>query len=305
MRAMAAALVAIVLGQPAALRPQTATDIHLFPMTGGVASLASAQPKPMATQAGYENQPFFDPDGRRVLFTANRDGKQTDIYEFDRTSGTTRQLTRTPEGEYSPNIPPVRPASAALARDGFTVIRVEADGTQRLWQFDRQGQNPVLVLADIKPVGYHVWIDADRLALYVLGTPATLQTARVSTGKAEIVARDIGRTLRLAPGTARVSFVQRQAADAYAVMSLDPSTGRSERITATVKGSFDRDYEWMPDGQTLLMSAGSKVFAWSRGAPEWREVLDVVPHGLGDVTRLAVSPRADMLAVVTAEPVTP
>lgn len=302
MRALLTLIVVATVGQPAALRPQTATDIHLFPMTGGVGSLATARPQAMATEPGYENQPFFDPDGRHVLFTANHDGRQTDIYEFDRTSGATRQLTRTPEGEYSPTIPRVRPVAPALARDGFTVIRVEADGTQRLWQFDRDGQNPVLVLAGIKPVGYHAWIDADRLALYVLGTPPTLQTARVSTGNAEIAARDIGRTLRLVPGTARVSFVQRQADDGYAVTSLDPATGRTERVTATVKDSVDRDYEWMPDGQTLLMSAGTKVFAWSRAAPEWRQVLDVAPHGLGGVTRLAVSPRADALAVVTAEP---
>jgi len=305
MRAIVLGLTAMVLGQPAALRPQTATDIHLFPMTGGVASLATARPQPMATEPGYENQPFFDSDGRRVLFTAIRDGRQTDIYEFDRTTGATRQLTRTPEGEYSPTIPAVRPAAPTLARDGFTVIRVEADGTQRLWQFDRQGQNPVLVLTDITPVGYHAWIDADRLALYVLGTPATLQMARVSTGQAEIVARDIGRTLRIVPGSSRVNFVQRQGSDAHSIMSLDPSTGRSERITGTVAGSLDRDYEWMPDGQTILMSAGTKVFAWSRGAPEWREVLDVARHGLGAVTRLAVSPDADALALVTAEAARP
>lgn len=290
-----------VLGQPAALRPQTATDIHLFPMSGGVASLAAARPQPMATEPGYENQPFFDADGRRVLYTANRDGGQTDIYEFNRTTGATRQLTRTPEGEYSPTIPAVRPAAAALARDGVTVIRVEADGTQRLWQFDRQGQDPVIVMPDVKPVGYHAWIDADRVALYVLGQPATLQVARVSTGRAEIVARDIGRTLRVIPGSSRLSFVQREPDETYSIMSFEPSTGRIERITGTVAGSFDRDYEWMPDGQTVLMSAGTKVFAWSRGATSWREVLDVAPHGLGAVTRMAVSPQGDVLAVVTAE----
>jgi Tol biopolymer transport system component len=148
----------------------------------------------MATEPGYENQPFFDADGRRVLFTANRDGKQTDIYEFDRESGRTQQLTRTVEGEYSPTIPATRPAAPGLAREGFTVVRVEPDGTQRLWQFDRKGQNPRVVLANVKPVGYHAWIDSDRLALYVLGSPSTLQLARVSGGTPEVVARDIGRT---------------------------------------------------------------------------------------------------------------
>lgn len=227
-------------------------------------------------------------------------GNSTDIYEFDRTTRRTRQLTRTAEGEYSPTVPRTRPTRAALARDGFTVIRVEADGTQRLWQFDRDGQNPVLVLADIKPVGYHAWIDGDRLALYVLGTPATLQIARVSTGTADTMARDIGRTLRLVPGTSLVSIVQKEGPERYALTSVDPASGRAERIAETVPGSFDRDYEWMPDGRTLLMSAGTRIFAWSRGS-RWREVLDVAAHKLGAVTRLAVSPNGDALAVVTAE----
>ena len=140
MRTLLFLVAAVAAGQPTALRPQTATDIHLFRMAGDLRSLAGAKPEPVATHAGYENQPFFDPDGQRLLFTANRDGKQTDIYEFDRRSGQSRQLTRTLEGEYSPTIPAVRSTVSALARDGFTVIRVEADGTQRLWQFDRRGQ---------------------------------------------------------------------------------------------------------------------------------------------------------------------
>ena len=116
-----------------------------------------------------------------------------------------------------------------------------------------------------------------------------------------LVARDIGRTLRVIPHMSRVSFVQREREGTYAIKSVDPSTGSIETLTRTVEGSMDRDYEWMPDGQTALMTAGTKVFAWSRAEPSRREVLDVAPHGLGAATRLAVSPDADALAVVTAE----
>ncbi|MCC7126469.1 MAG: PD40 domain-containing protein, partial [Acidobacteria bacterium] len=248
--------------QPA-LRPQSPTDIHLFAIANGLASLAAASPQPLATEPGYDNQPFFDPDGQRVLYTGNRDGKQTDIFEFDRRTRATRPLTRTPEGEYSPTIPHVRPARQNLAREGFTAIRVEADGTQRLWQFDRQGGAPQVVFTDIKPVGYHTWIDGDRLALYVLGTPATLQLASVARGSGEVVARDIGRTLRLVPGTSLVSFVQREPDDAWAIKTFDPETRRIETLTRTVAGSLDRDYAWMPDGKTLLMSAGTTIQAWT------------------------------------------
>ncbi len=38
----------------------------------------------------------------------------------------------------------------------------------------------------------------------------------------------------------------------------------------------DRDYAWMPDGKTIVMSAGTKVWSWTRGAAGWVEVFDAV-----------------------------
>ena len=287
---------------PAAPAPQPGTDIYLVPLAAGLTSMRTAAPTPVATAPGYDNQPFFDTGGQRLLFTGNRDGKQTDIYEFDRASKTTRQLTRTAEGEFSATVPPERPRLPALGRDGFTVIRVEPDGTQRLWQFDRAGGEPRLVLTDIKPVGYHAWVDADHLALFVLGQPATLQLARVTTGKADVAARDIGRSLHRVPGTRLVSFVQKEASGGYNVKTIDVDTRRIETLVAAAEGSTERDYAWMPDGKTLLMSSGTRIVKWTRGDTGWSEVFDAAPHKLGAITRLAVAPAGDAVAIVVNEP---
>jgi WD40 repeat protein len=266
------------------------TDIYLVEMKGGLESLEDAKPHPVAVEKGYDNQPSFTPDGRAILFTANRDGKQMDIYEHTR-GGATKQLIATPEGEYSPTITP----------DGaISVIRVEADGTQRLWRFDRNGTNPRVLLANVKPVGYHAWIDGGRLALFVLGKPATLGLARPGEAPAETVATDIGRSIHRVPGTRAVSFVQREGDGRFLIKQLDPDSKRITTLTAAVAGSSDRDCAWMPDG-TLLMSAGTRVFAWKEGNRAWREVYDVKPHGLGNVSRLAVSPDGRALAFVVAE----
>ena len=58
----------------------------------------------------------------------------------------------------------------------------------------------------------------------------------------------------------------------------------------------------MPDGKTLLMSSGTKVMAWTRGAAAWNEVFDGASRKLGAITRLAVSPSGDAIAIVVAEP---
>jgi hypothetical protein len=59
---------------------------------------------------------------------------------------------------------------------------------------------------------------------------------------------------------------------------------------------------WTADGKTILMSGGTKVYSWTRGATTWVEVFDAAAHSLGAVSRLAVSPKGDAVAIVVAEP---
>jgi len=286
--------------QPSAPAPPPAgTDIYELVFDGTTDGLRRAKVQPVVTERGYDNQPFYTPDGKSILFTTIRDGKQTDIYEFDRTARQAKPLITTPEGEYSPTITP--------DGQGISVIRVEADKTQRLWRFDRSGKNPKVILPDIKPVGYHVWVDADTLVLFVLGPPATLQLAHVGTGKADIVARDIGRSLQRIPNNRAVSFVQRDASGSGAAASTDswvnalnPGTGAVTAIVKAVAGSTDRDCAWLPDG-ALLMSSGTKIFAWRPAEKDWKEAFDGTSANLGAITRMAVAPDGKSVAVVVAE----
>jgi WD40 repeat protein len=278
--------------------PPPATDIYLVPLSGGLVSMKTATPVPVAVTPGYDNQPMFSPDGSRLLFAANHDGKQTDVFVFERAGSRVSQLTQTPENENSPTFLPAGIGEAG----GFSVVQSEMDRTQRLWRFNAQGKNPQVVLADIKPVGYHAWVDADHLALFVLGQPATLQLARVTTGKAEVAASNVGRSLHRIPATRTVSFVEREASGEYWIKSIDIDSKKIDPLVKAVEGSSDRDYAWMPDGKTLLMSAGTRIFSWTRGAAGWTEVFDGAGHKLGNISRLNVSPRGDAVAIVVAEP---
>ena len=280
--------------QPAA---PPATDIYLLSLPAGIASMKAAKPSPVSTAPGYDNQPMFSPDGARILFAANRDGKQIDIYEFERASGKVVQLTETPTNENSPTY---LPAGLGAAGD-FSVVRTEPDKTQRLWRFDARGRNPQVMLTEVKPVGYHAWVSADTVALFVLGQPATLRIANVGTGQAAIVAEGIGRSLHRVPGTRSIGIVQRESSGEFWVKQVDVSTRRIEPLVKAVEGSADRDMAWTPDGQSILMSSGTRVFAWTRGAAGWTEVFDAAAHALGAVSRLAVSPKGDAVAIVVTE----
>ena len=282
--------------QPAA--PPPSTDIYVVQLSGGLASMKAAKPAVVSNVAGYDNQPMFSPDGARILFSGNHDGKQFDIYAFDRATRRVSQLTRTPENENSPTFLPAGIGEAG----GFSVVQTEMDKTQRLYRFDAQGRNPQLILTDIKPVGYHAWIDSDRLGLFVLGQPNSLQLASVKTGKGEVVAGGIGRSLHRIPGTRAISFVHREESGEFWVKQIDMDSKKIEPLTKVVEGNTERDMAWMPDGKTILMSGGTKIYSWTRGASAWSEVYDAAMHGLGAVTRLAVSPKGDAVAIVVAEP---
>ncbi len=278
--------------------PPPSTDIYVVALSGGLASMKAAKPAPVSTVPGYDNQPVFSPDGSRILFSANHDGKQFDIYAFDRAANRASQLTRTPENENSPTFLPAGVGEAG----GISVVQTEMDKTQRLYRFDAQGRNPQLILTDIKPVGYHAWIDSDRLGLFVLGQPNSLQLASVKTGKGEVVANGIGRSLHRIPGTRAISFVHREPSGEFWIKQIDVDSKKIDPLTKVVDGNNERDMAWMPDGKTILMSGGSKIYSWTRGGNAWTEVFDASAHNLGAVTRLAVSPKGDAVAIVVAEP---
>jgi Tol biopolymer transport system component len=293
---MRAILLIGLLLQAQAPAPLPSTDIYLLPLTGGLDSMKAAKPVPISTAPGYDNQPLFSADGNRVLFAANHDGKQTDVFVFNRENGRTAQLTTTPENENSPTYLPAGIGDSG----GFSIVRSEMDKTQRLWRFNAAGRDPQLILTDIKPVGYHAWVDADRVALFVLGEPNSLQLASVKTGKGDVVANGIGRSLHRIPGTRLVSFVHREPSGEYWIKQIDVDSKKIEPLTKVVDGATDRDMAWMPDGKTILMSGGTRVFSWTRGRSGWAEVFDAAAHDLGAVSRIAVSPKGDAIAIVVA-----
>ena len=271
------------------------TEIYLAPLTGTGGTVAVGRPVNITNSPGYDNQPVFTPDGRAILFTSARGGTQTDIYRYGIATKQITRVTNTPESEYSPTVTP---------DGGISVIRVEADGTQRLWRFAANGNDPTLLLPDVKPVGYHAWSDPHTIVLFVLGAPATLQVADANTGKARVVASDIGRSIQTIPGGRTISFVQHERAGAAVVLSireLDPAGDRITPLTNAPEGSTEADCAWTPDG-TLLLASGGKLYSWKKGAPAWTAVADLERLGLRGVSRLAVSPDGRWIAIVATPP---
>ena len=264
------------------------TDIYLASLSGEDGELRIETPHRLTTHAGYDNQPTFTPDGSAVLYTSVRAG-QADTYRYTFADSTHRAVTTTPTSEYSPT----------PHEGGLSVVRVEEDGTQRLWQFDMEGTGPSLLLPGIQPVGYHAWATPTRVALYVLGDPATLQLTELDAEAVDTLARDIGRSLHRVPGqSATISFTQYTSDSTSSIQLFDTEAIASEPLVETrAGGDF---HAWTPDGR-VLMADGSALYQYNPdGAAGWQRVADLSP--LQGITRLAVSPDGRQLALVAAEP---
>jgi Tol biopolymer transport system component len=252
--------------------------------------LQFGEPKKITDVAGYNNQPSFLPDGHAILYTSFRN-KQTDIYRYDINTGATAQVTNTPESEYSPTLMP--------DKKNISVVRVEADGTQRLWKFPLAGGQPSLLIENIKPVGYHHWIDDHTVALFVLGgtgKPNFLEVYDMRTGKSEFVTENPGRVLRKVPNQNSFSFVHKVSDKSWEIKAFDLRMRTSASLIATVPGV--EDYAWLPSGK-LIMAKDAKLFAVvPLSGKQWEEVADFSKAGIKRITRIAVNSNGGRIAVV-------
>jgi hypothetical protein len=313
--AMTASL--LLLASTIAAQTPPSSDVWLASLERRGDSLIVGTPRNITQRAGYDNQPSFMPDSKAILYTSIREDGQADIYRFDIASGATTRMTSTPESEYSATVTP----------DGrfFSVIRVERDSTQRLWKFPLAGGEPSLVLENVKPVGYHAWVDDTTLALFVLGRPASLHIANTRTGMSQERAQAIGRAIQRLPRGHGISYVENRCrttnapdgrtADAPCIRT---STSVTELLSVVPLNPGQSEWHAWYDQRTLLGSSESSILRFTElpllagqcGVNEscqnfaWRSLVTFDGAQLRNVTRLATSPDGRWLAFV-AEPAAP
>ncbi|MEX2177718.1 MAG: hypothetical protein WD801_03350 [Gemmatimonadaceae bacterium] len=269
------------------------TDIYLYRFTP---PSAAGQVFNITNRSGYDNQPSWDGNGR-ILYTAQEDG-QTEIYQVNFESSAISRIFATPESEYSPTITPDGKA--------ISVVRVELDSTQRLWQLPLDGSGPSVILPDISPVGYFAWLDSTVLALFVLGSPNTLRIADTRTGEATVVATGIGRSLQRVPGGRRASFLHRVGGQ-WVLKTVDPDVRAdgSFRVDSIAVMPPGADYVVWRSATEVYSASGSRLLRLQLPAGTWEEAVDLGGQGIRNISRLALSPDRSRLAFVADEPRAP
>ena len=267
------------------------------PSDNGGERLVVTGARNLTKRPGYDNQPNWSRDGSTLFYTSVREDNQADIYRMNVATGEVTRVTMTsPESEYS--------ATPIPNRNAISVIRVERDSTQRLWSVPLDGSPSTVILERIKPVGYHAWLNDTLLALFVLGSPNTLQLANTNTGRADTARTSIGRSLHRRNAD-YLSFVHKVSNEEWWLELMDPTTRESRRLIRMPPRVEDVTWAdpWIVIGEGSVLKAFN-FRAGGSNSLQWHVVADLAQYGMTGITRLSVSPRGDVLAVV-AQPASP
>ena len=268
------------------------TDIWVYGLDIDGTDIKVLAGKPVVEREGYDNQPSFSPNSKQILYTSMY-GNQTDIFRYDIMTEKTVRLTNTRESEYSPLAMP--------DKMHFSVVRVEKDSTQRLWQFPIKGGEPKLISKKIKRVGYHTWIGTNNFAVFIIDEHvkdrSSLHTATLDGKSTKKVYENIGRCLQKIPTESALSYVAKPKDKPPLIEKMNIYTLEISKVIKCLEGS--EDFAWTPDG-TVLMAKENILFKFRPGVDSgWKNIHTFAEHT--HITRLSVSKDGMQLAIVVDE----
>ena len=271
------------------------TDIWLYQVLKTEKGIEFKNGFNMTNHQGYDNQPFFTPDNKFLLFTSTREGKQSDIFRYHFKSGKISRVTATAVSEYSPMIKP----------DGknISVVMVERDSSQRIWHFNAMIKSDEtscseneqqLLIPELDSVGYYSWLNKDTIVYYKLTQPHSLHVYALSSKKDVLLGYEPTRSFR--PCGFRKFFYVLKKENNNELRVYDWSIRKSEVLALADKAN--EDFIWDKD-YGFMKSEGGKIFTLNATTKDWMEWGNFTPNGINKITRFAVSPDGKWLAVVS------
>lgn len=262
-------------------------DIVVFDVQKKDDSYQINNPQIIADSSSYDNQPHFSADGKFVYFT-KMEGDKTNIWRWSMQGKKAERIVKTDFSEYSPTQMPF------LAQN-LSMIRVEGDGTQRLWRYS-EAKGFKLIFKTIKPVGYHAW-NEKNIAMFVLGEPNELRVTAYGQEDSQLADSNIGRCLQAIPLTSQISYTVLKD-DIHLLKSYDFEDQKITQYHQLPKGS--EDYIWL-NNQQIISSKGKQLLISNiNNHSGWKNIENLANFELSNISRLALSSNGKKIAVVYA-----
>lgn len=238
--------------------------------------------KNVSSNPGYDNQPYFT---NGSLLYAGTENNQTEIMIWSDPEGSPNRVNQpTPGGEYSPQQAP--------NGIGYTAVRLDTTGLQRLYYYDPEGKSSRV--GDLQ-VAYYAFYQKEFLLASVLSeNRLDLVMTDLRTMKHDTLLENSGRSIHRRPQTKAMSYTVVNEEGNHDVYQLDLNSMESFFICQLPIGI--QDYAWLSESE-LIIGSNSSLYTYDLfGDSQWNIYADLSDHKVKNITRIAVNWDGNQLA---------
>lgn len=261
------------------------TDIFVADMKWSKDSTYFGTPVNITHRQGYDNHPCFASNGAS-LYYVGADSNQCDVKRYLFASKISAVVTRSRESEFSPGMAP--------GGHLMTVVRIDADSSQHAYTFPPGNPRHPTLIYGTDSIGYYCWMNDSLLAMFIVGTPHSLQILNRARIQRTKITENIGRCLKLNADSTHLYYVSKHSETDWRIHTLSVKDFKIAEVARTLPGV--EDFAVLKDG-TLLMGDQGILYALKAPKKKWKKVADF-SASVGNFYRIAVSPQENKMAMV-------
>lgn len=261
------------------------TDLWLFSIKKEKNNYLIDKGENITKREGYDNQPSFSENGKKIYYVSIREDKQSDVYVYDIGNKKSTQLTKTIESEYSPVY--------INSNKSINCVVVEKDSTQRVWLYNEKLGSQIKYLFNQDSIGYYNFLNDDTVLYYKLTKPHSLRAYCISSGKDVWIADHPVRGFKTInrhefifgiKDSAKVSFYRYNTILQKAQKYCDYN-------------STAEDIIWHP-AWGLLKSENAAILRFDEKQLKWLTLFDFSTYGIKKITRFSFDTKNKKIIIV-------
>jgi uncharacterized protein (TIGR02246 family) len=287
---------ALLLFTTAALHAQiTTTEVWVGRLQMGE-ELKISELRNVSNHDGYDNQPAFFPDNNTLVYTSERGsladtGLGLHAFLVDLRTGARTPLTD------------ARGFSPTPTADGRNLMMLRQG---RVWLHGLDGKE-LRALTETNDAGYYSRFDDRTYALFMNDKDRRIVIYDAQKKSLDTMSIGANTAPYRVPGQQAVTFVAEEpfprpeGSEVARTLYLRRLDLKARKVTtlATIPFATGGQHVWTSRG-TILIASGNTIYEWSPARPaEWKPVYRATDSELQGISRIAISPKADWIALVS------
>ena len=286
-------LAALALSAAASAQPDV--DVWVGDLTWQDGHLVASQLTNISHRPGYDNQPAFFPDEKTLAYTTEG-AEETKAVLFDLATGA------------ATNLPEAKGFSPTPTADGKQLMVLHQG---RVELHDLSGKL-VAPLTETKDAGYFSKVDERTWVLFMNDKERRIVIYDARKKTLETLSTGAITPLYRVPNERAFTFVAETpfSSDPAEAAKIDPSKVKLELRKLDLKSKAVRTLSTIPfpatghhvwtAHNTVLMASGGSIQEWNPQTPDrWTPVVKFDAPDLQGISRIAISPRGDKIALVS------